>query len=191
MQGNQIREKTFSMKNGSGGHIFYTFAKLDHYLKNAAEYIDSAIEQGDGILFIENEPIWKKLRERLTYTLQDNQLNRIHYINNFDFYCQKGNFHSASILEYFTEKTEPYSRSNIPFRTWAHVEWSHQDRIESKITEFENAADALIRQLGIISVCAYDAPRITENLERVLSRCHEYRLTDSQELLRAEQYTAL
>ena len=191
MQVNQIREKTLLMKQDSGGHIFYTFSVLDHYLENAAEYVAAAIEQGDSILFIENERIWKKLQDRLSIILCPDQLSRVHYINNFDFYCQKGNFQSAAILEYFKVKTESYSHSNIPFRTWAHVEWSHQERIESKIAEFEHESSSLIRQMGIISVCAYDESRISKSLERVLSRCHDYRLTDGQELLRTAQYTIL
>jgi len=176
------------MKQGNGGHIFYNFYELNCYFKNALTYIQTALEQGDEVLFIENERLWGSLKKKLDLILSTAQLNKVCYINNFDFYCMNGDFESATILAFFNKTQDEYTKNNSSFRTWAHVEWGCHEDIDRKISKYELEVDITVRRSGLISVCAYDACRVSSTLEATLKRCHNFLLFDDDKLIASKEY---
>lgn len=189
LSGDQIGTKTEWMKQTNGGHIFYNFHELNGYLKNAITYIKTALEQGDEVLFIENERLWSSLREKLVLCLSTSQLGKVCYINNFDFYCMNGDFESSTILAYFNKTQDDFTKKNSSFRTWAHVEWGCQEDIDRKISDYERIVDATLSKSGLISVCAYDACRVSPSLEAILKRFHNFLLFDDERMIHSEEYS--
>lgn len=171
----------------NGTHILYCFEELDQYILNAVSYITSGIEKGQHIIFIENEKIFFKLYTILSSGLDEKQLAKVHYINNFDYYCSGGELHPPTTVNYFYKAVAPYYERNISFRIWGHVEWGQQEDIMLTLEKFENAMDNVISENAIHAVCAYDAVRVTDSLKDILMSCHEYFMTDF-ELVRLPLY---
>lgn len=180
MLNQKILQLTKELQLSSGGHIFYYFHDEQKYIENTVSYIHAGIEQGDCVLIIENERIFPSVYKKMQSLLTEEQLTMIHYINNFDFYCLNGDFHSETILEYFSSILDPYLTKNISIRTWAHVEWGNIGEITDVIGEFENQANKAVSSLEQISVCAYDADRVPESLKESLLRSHEFLMTDEE-----------
>jgi hypothetical protein len=159
-------------------HIYYSSHELQNYLNNAAAYIIAGIEQGDHIVFIENDRVFPLLQIKLKTLLNTQQLNQIHHVNNFDFYCSSGSFNPPFIFDYLTNTLNPYFDGNISFRVWAHVEWSEQEGILKVLEEFENEADGRASEMGLLLVCAYDADRVPDSLNTALMKCHGFIMTE-------------
>lgn len=113
----KIMQFTRELQLSSGGHIFYYFHDEKRYIKNTVSYILAGIEQGDCVLIIENERIFPSVYKKIQRLLTEEQLTMIHYINNFDFCCLNGDFHSETILDYVSSILDPYITKNISIRT--------------------------------------------------------------------------
>jgi hypothetical protein len=176
-------EKTLQLKKDLQtirGHIFYSFQEVEKYVENAAAYIVSGIEQGDQILFIENDKLIPIIQEKLKSLLSTEQLAKVHYTNNFDFYCSKGTFHPATVFNHFIKSLEPYIENTVSIRTWGHVEWGDPKDIDREIGKYENDVDQMVSLNEITAVCAYDADRVTESLKNSLIKCHGFLMTDDE-----------
>lgn len=165
-------------KQLEGVHILYYTKELERYIENAVSFIVSGIEQGDHILYVENERVYPLVFENVKKLLTKEQLAHLHYVNNFTFYWKNGNFHPPTILAYFTELVEPYFGKDLSFRTWGHIEWSDEEEIAQDIEEYERGIEEMMPVTKAISVCAYDAPRVSESFNKVLLDCHGYMMTD-------------
>lgn len=167
------------------GHIFYCSHDLDKYIKNAVSYIIFGIKKGDYVLFVENTRIYPKIREELEYLLTAKEMEKLLYINNFDFYWRNGNFHPSIILNHFDEATGHLFNNGHSVRTWGHIEWGTQEDIETEIVEYEKTLDTIVPVKNAISVCAYDALRLTDSLKDQLLEVHGLYMTDDEVTLRA------
>ncbi len=162
------------------GHIFYCSQELDKYIENAVSYIVFGIKHGDYVLFVENTRIYPLVRKKLEYQLSMEEMNRLLYINNFDFYWRNGTFHPSTILKHFDAATGYLFENGQAVRTWGHIEWGVQEDIEQEIFEYERTLDTIVPQKNAISVCAYDASRLTESLKTQLMTVHGYYMTDEE-----------
>ncbi|OMP66907.1 MEDS domain-containing protein [Domibacillus epiphyticus] len=176
-----MKESFFHLKNeNNSAHIFYKFSEEENYIQNVTSYIVDGIEQGEHILFIENDRLFLLIYKRLEATLKPDQLTKIQHINNFNYYFSNGSFHPPTIFNYLSKILESYSENNIPFRIWAHVEWGEKYEVLNIIKEFENEADIAVNELQLMLVCAYDAERIPDSLEEALMKCHEHIMTNDE-----------
>lgn len=162
----------------NGAHIFYNSSKVEAYIDNTVSFIVHGIHQGDCVLLVENSRIYPKILKELQGCLVEEEMAKLHYINNFDFYWRNGNFHPPTILAYFSEVTDSLGEEEQSFRTWGHIEWADQQDIEREIEAYENDLNRLVPEKKAVSVCAYDAARVSEDLKDRLIRCHGYLMTD-------------
>ncbi|PLR69219.1 MEDS domain-containing protein [Bacillus sp. UMB0893] len=174
----KILQLTKELQQSTGGHIFYYFNDLDRYIENTVSYIRSGIDQKDRVIVIENERVYSLIYKKLVLHLTEDELTKVHYVNNFDFYCLNGDFHASTILSYFSLILEPYIIEITPIRTWAHVEWGNVAEITEVIGEFEKQANRAVSSMGLISVCAYNADRVPASLKASLKRSHGFLMTD-------------
>jgi hypothetical protein len=173
----EILELSKSVRE-TGAHIFYYFHDEERYIENVMDYIHCAIKQGNHIMIIENDRIMPLIEKKIVTEFSKNQNEMIHTINNYDFYCYRGNFHKETILNYLENMIAPYLENNIPIQTWAHVEWREQNEIFTTIGEYEQEADKMLQHTDLVTICAYDADRVPPTLKETLLKCHDYYMTD-------------
>ncbi|WP_197076529.1 MEDS domain-containing protein [Domibacillus indicus] len=164
----------------SGGHTLYFSSDLENYIQNAAVYIVSGIERGEQVLFVENDRRQALILEKVKQCLNSKQLQNLHFINNFDFYWQHGDFHPTTVISVFSNKLRSLTQNNQPIRTRGHVEWNDDKQIHKKLEEFEQVAGHAVSAARMLSVCAYDAERVPESLKAALMRTHEFFMTDNE-----------
>ncbi|MFJ7744478.1 MEDS domain-containing protein [Peribacillus sp. NPDC097295] len=176
---NNMKQLMKELQESDGGHVFYCFNELDTYIHNQTMFIISGVEQGNDVLVAENDRIFPFVYKKLQAQLNEEQLKKVHHINNFDFYCFEGNFYPSTMVDYFSRNIERYEKSDVSLQTWGHIEWGRSDHavIES-ITEYEKRANQIIADKGIISVCAYDECRMNPTLKSLLMKHHGVFMTD-------------
>ncbi|RSD25474.1 MEDS domain-containing protein [Mesobacillus subterraneus] len=162
----------------TGAHIFYPFENEERYIDNVLEYIRTALEHNNHVMVIENDRIMPEIKKRIEAEFDKEQIEMIHIINNYDFYCYRGNFHKETILSYLQKVIAPFIENNIPVLTWAHVEWRDQDEIFQTLSEYEKEADEILQATNLITICGYDSNRVPESLKETLLECHDYYMTD-------------
>ncbi|USK41747.1 MEDS domain-containing protein (plasmid) [Cytobacillus firmus] len=162
-----------------GAHIFYSFDTPEKYIENALLFIEKGIKEEERVIIIENARLFPLIQKKISSIIKLNDSDKIHRINNYDFYYSSGDFHPTSINKYFATIVSPYVENNIPIRTWAHVEWGDHQEIFRKIEEFETEAHINVSEKKSISVCAYESDRITPELKNSLMKSHGYYLTDN------------
>jgi hypothetical protein len=170
---------TKNLREAEGAHILYLTEQNDRYIANAVSYIVEGVRQGDRVLVVENPRIYPRIQEQLQKVLSDDKLDLIHYVNNFDFYWRNGNFHPAAILEYFEQIVGSFTADGRRCRTWGHIEWGSQEDIEEKLITYEKEVDLRVPHKQVISVCAYDALRVSDQLSERLMHCHGYFMKDN------------
>ncbi|MGG4488175.1 MEDS domain-containing protein [Metabacillus idriensis] len=174
----KIDQFTKDLHQSTGGHILYFIHDQERYIENTIAYIVSGAERGDRVFVIENERLSPVIVNKSKELLSKEQFAKVHFINNFDFYSLHGEFNSTKITAYFTSIINPYLQDNDPIRTWAHVEWGQVNDVIKTIGEYEMNANKTISELGILSVCAYDAERVPEGLQEPLMNNHDIFMTD-------------
>ncbi|WP_079509220.1 MEDS domain-containing protein [Mesobacillus jeotgali] len=162
----------------SGAHIFYDFDDEQKYIDNLIMYITAAIGLGNHVMIIENDRIMPEIQNRIKTLFNEKEQEMIHTINNYDFYCYRGNFHKETILSYLQNMISPFLQNNIPIQTWAHVEWREQEEIFQSLGEYEMEADLIIQASNLITICGYDSNRVPDSLKKILMDCHDYHMTD-------------
>lgn len=175
-----LAELMMDLGKTNEAHIFYHFHDNDKYLQNALNFMMTAMSQGFHVMLVDNDRNFIHLKSLLKKQLKEEEFEKIHFINNFDFYYSNGDFHAQTIFDYFKASIQPYLESNVPLCTWGLVEWSDSKDITDSVEEYEKNLDLHIKDKGIISVCAYDAKRTTKRLQQILMKCHEVMLTDDQ-----------
>ncbi|MGH2318459.1 MEDS domain-containing protein [Planococcus sp. SE5232] len=176
----EITEIQDILQTSEGAHVFYYVEELERYIVNAASYIIAGIENGDQILFVESERLYPKILKRVEELVTQEQLKNIHYVNNFTFYWRNGNFHPPTILAYFSDLISPFMEEEQSFRTWGHIEWRDEVEIIKDIKEYECEIEQLMPHIKALSVCAYDAARLSTEFKEVLMNCHGFLMTDEE-----------
>ena len=162
----------------TGAHIFYEFHDQERYINNVIAYVTSALELGNHVMIIENDRLMPMIQKKINDLFKEEQMDMIHTINNYDFYCYRGNFHKETILSFLKDMIAPYLEKNIPIQTWAHVEWRDQKEIFHTVGEYEQEADKMLLETNLITICAYDANRVPQTLKDILMDCHDYYMID-------------
>jgi UDP-glucose 6-dehydrogenase len=168
------------LKNLNEGHVLYCFESMEQYVKNVVAFVISGLEQDEYSIIIENDPICSSIKQSLAPMLNESDLNKVKFVNNFDFYYAKGNFQSNTIFEIFPHLLEDYPEQYPAVRSWSHVEWRDEREVVQKLAESEKESDIIIGETKLLSVCAYDSERISENLKKNLVTNHAFLLIDQE-----------
>lgn len=189
-----IPEWTSRLKQETGGHILYFFQDEETYVQNAVSYIRSGIEQGDHVLFVENDRILLSIRKKLS-SLTEDQARKVHFMNNFDFYIREGNFHPDTLVSNFSESVDFHLNQNSTIRTWGHVEWGDEACIIEDTIEFEQKVHEKISANHLITVCAYHVNTMSDSLKVQLIQAHDYLMADDgtvsleeEQIIRTDSY---
>lgn len=168
-------------------HVLFSYKGIQKYIEEVVSFIQEGIMVGDYIILIENDRIYpiiqKELNERLTKT----QMQFVHRVNNYDFYYSSGSYHPPAIYDYFNQTVHAYVENQIPFRSWAHVEWASMEDPLHLIEDFEKIVDEAVHQLSFPLICAYDGERMPEYLIQILMETHPYVLMEDDFTV-SEQY---
>jgi hypothetical protein len=160
------------------GHVLYFFKNQELYLSHIEEYIITGIKLNEYSVIVENDRLTSMIKHRLSKKLEDHSLQKVVFINNYDFYYAKGDFGVNSIFDYLPKVLDDYSEENAVVRSWAHVEWRDEEEISSKLLASEEEADEIVSDSRILSVCAYDSERASDDFKAGLLACHNYLLCD-------------
>lgn len=168
-------------------HVLYSYNEMEKYIEQAVSYIENGIMAGDYVIFIENEPIFRSINKELSSRLTEDQMKFVHWVNTFDFYYSSGSYHPPAILDYFNNMVQPYIENDIPFRSWAHVEWATMKDPLHIIKDFERIVDQAVNSLSFPLICAYEGEKMPDHLTRILMETHPYVLIDDNFIV-SEQY---
>ncbi|MFJ7994570.1 MEDS domain-containing protein [Peribacillus frigoritolerans] len=168
-------------------HVLYSYNEMENYIKQVLSYIQDGIMAGDYIILVENDRIYPIIQKELSTRLTKDQMELLHFVNNFDFYCSSGSYHPPAIEEYFNKTVQPYVENKISFRSWAHVEWATLEEPLHIIEEFERTVDKAVNLLSFPLICAYKGERMPDYLKTILLETHPYVLKDD-DIIICEQY---
>lgn len=171
-------------------HVLYSYNEMASYLKQVLSYIEEGVAAGDYVILIENDQIYPIIYKELSTRLTEDQMKFVHFVNSFDFYWSSGSYHPPAIKEYFIKTVQPYVESNLPFRSWAHVEWASMKEPLFLIEDFERIVDQAVNQLSFPLICAYEGNRLPDYLEKILMETHPYVLLEDDFIV-SEEYKPL
>ncbi|MCS0669963.1 MEDS domain-containing protein [Cytobacillus firmus] len=156
------------------GHVLYFFKNQDQYISNVIEFVLSGLERNEYSIIIENDRMTPLIKKNLTEKLNNNCLEKVMFVNNYDFYYAKGDFRVNSIFDYLPNLIEGYSEQDLAVRSWAHVEWRDEPEVSKKLSVSEKEADLIVAKTKLLSVCAYDSERVSNELKESLLFCHNF-----------------
>ncbi|WP_244671239.1 MEDS domain-containing protein [Bacillus sp. NTK034] len=162
------------MQDLTKGHVLYFFKNQDQYISNVMEFVLSGLERNEYSIIIENDRMTPLIKESLTMKLNKSCLKKVKFINNYDFYYAKGDFRVNSIFDYLPNLIEGYSEQDLTVRSWAHVEWRDELEVSKKLSASEKEADLIVAKTKLLSVCAYDSDRVSQELKESLLFCHNF-----------------
>ena len=167
------------LANLTRGHGIYFFRNQDQYITNVVDFVISGLERNEYSIIVENDRIIPLIQKRLTDLLDESRLEKVKFINNYDFYYAKGDFSINSIFNFLPNLIEGYSE-NLTVRSWAHVEWRDEPEVSKKLMGSEKEADVIVTETNLLSVCAYDSERVSEVLKQSLLTCHNLLINDKE-----------
>ncbi|MFD0048199.1 MEDS domain-containing protein [Actinomycetes bacterium NPDC127524] len=162
------------------GHVLYFFEDQEQYVTNVIDFIISGLKQSEYCIIIENDRFIPLIKKRLTLSVNESRLKKVGFVNNYDFYYTKGDFRINSIFDYLPKIIEGYSELDSAVRSWAHVEWRDEQEVSKKLVESENEADKIVTDTKLLSVCAYDTKRVSEEFMKGLLNSHNILITEEQ-----------
>jgi hypothetical protein len=173
-------KKVNELANLTRGHGLYFFRNQDQYINNVVDFVISGLDRNEYSIIIENDRIIPLIQKRLTVLLDESRLEKVKFINNYDFYYAKGDFRINSIFDFLPNLIEGYSENDLPVRSWAHVEWRDETEVSKKLMDSEKEADVIVNETNLLSVCAYDSERVSEELKQGLLTCHNLLINDKE-----------
>jgi hypothetical protein len=129
-------------------------------------------------IIVEYDRITPLIIKRLKELLNESRLEKVKFVNNYDFYYAKGDFRKNSIFDFLPNLIEGYSELDLIFRSWAHVEWRDEREVSKKLYDAEHEADLIVTELKLLSVCAYDSERVSNEFKASLLSSHNYLISD-------------
>lgn len=168
------------LQNLTEGHVLYFFENHDQYISNVVDFVISGLELNEYSIIIENDRITPLIKKRLKVLLNESRLEKVKFVNNYDFYYAKGDFRMNSISDFLPKLIEGYSELDLVFRTWAHVEWRDEREVSKKLSDAENEANLIVSEMKLLSVCAYDSERVSNEFKANLLSCHNFFITDKE-----------
>ncbi|MFE1244852.1 MEDS domain-containing protein [Fictibacillus sp. NPDC058756] len=164
--------------DNNSAHLLYAFKSMDNYMKTVVHYIMDGVAKEQSIILIENEKYLPFVINELKIHLTDNEIEKVHIVNNFDFYFSTGSYHPPAILGHIEKMYKPLLDQNKSIRTWTHVEWSTIEGPLAIVQELEKVVDKLSADLGLTIMCAYEEEGMPESLKLSLLRTHKFILND-------------
>lgn len=155
-------------------HILYLYEDEEGYFKRALSFLKASIVAREPVLFVENERNYQKLQKELSSCFSAEEMKLVNYANSMNFYLSSGSYFPTAIESYFKEVAKPYIEGNIPFRSWAHVEWSTLKGSTHLVEQLERIIDQAVRQYSFSLVCAYELSRTSDELMTALLQTHPY-----------------
>jgi len=168
-------------------HVLFFYKGMRTYMEEAIHFIHAGIHAGEYVILIENERNFQKIYEQLKTKITSVQMKQLHYVNSLDFYFSSGGYHPPVIKEYFNKTIQPFVDNNIPFRSWAHVEWATMEEPYHVIGDVEKMVEYTFNQIPFPLICAYGELKIPETLTTILLENHPYILKEDK-LLLSEKY---
>ncbi|WHX41125.1 MEDS domain-containing protein [Mesobacillus sp. AQ2] len=168
------------IQNLTKGHVLYFYENQDQYILNAAEFITSGLELNEYCIIVENDRNTLLIKKRLTLLVNEYQLEKVVFVNNYDFYYATGDFRVNSIFDYLPDLTGGNSEIDLVARSWAHVEWRDEREVSKKLLDSENEADKIVTETNLLSVCAYDSKRVSKEFKEGLLPCHNFLVKEKQ-----------
>ncbi|OMF54928.1 hypothetical protein BK139_18675 [Paenibacillus sp. FSL R5-0490] len=168
------------LQKSNRGHILYHYDQMDCYIQNAVSYITAGVRCGGHVLFVENDRNYFLIEKELTNLLGREELSRVHFTNNFDFYYSNGNFNPDTVFNFFIKHIQPYLDSSSKIFTWGLVEWGNVKDYIPLVEQYEKKLSNAISDHGLISLCAYDNRNTPPELKENLMRCHDVLITDRE-----------
>ncbi|MDF2038292.1 MEDS domain-containing protein [Cytobacillus oceanisediminis] len=167
-------KEVHEMQDLTKGHVLYFFKNQDQYISNVIEFVLSGLEQNEYSIIVENDRMTPLIKKRLTEKLNNNCLEKVMFVNNYDFYYAKGDFRVNSIFDYLPNLIKGYPELDLAVRSWAHVEWRDEPEVSKKLSVSEKEADLIVAKTKLLSVCAYDSERVSKELKESLLLCHNF-----------------
>ena len=177
MERTQLKEVK-ELGNLTKGHGIYFFQNQDQYISNVVDFVISGLEQDEYSIIVENDRNIPLIQKRLSALFDESRLEKVKFINNYDFYYAQGDFRINSIFDFLPNLIDGYSELNVVFRSWAHVEWRDALEISKKLTASEKEADVIVTETKLLSICAYDSDRVSEEFMEGLLTCHNFIISD-------------
>ncbi|MCG1023273.1 MEDS domain-containing protein [Sutcliffiella horikoshii] len=168
-------------------HVLYSYEGREHYLEMLVDFVQSGVSAGDHVIVIENQRIYPILQQKLSTRLSEEQMKLVKWVNNFDFYFSSGSYHPPAIYNYFVKTIQKLVEEQLPFRSWAHVEWGTMDGPLHIVEDLERIVDEAVHQLDFPLVCAYEGAKMPNYLRKILLETHPYILMED-ELVVSELY---
>ncbi|MEQ6391173.1 MEDS domain-containing protein [Bacillaceae bacterium S4-13-58] len=164
----------------NGSHILYTYNDQVKYINNICAFVSQGLDEGDVIILIDYTHIHGEVINQLNERYTKEDLNKIIFIDNVEFYELNGVFNASTIHEHFGEIINPYLASEKTIRAWGHADIQMQDQLLEKLLDYECRCSELIDHFKMITVCAYDGQKIPSYIICELLSAHQYIMTDSK-----------
>lgn len=161
-------------------HVLYSYEERKNYIDQVLAYAKAGVEAGDYVILIENSRLTPIIKAELKDQLTKQQMEFIHFVNSFEFYCSSGSYHPPSIQAYFEKTVEPYLSQKLAFRSWAHVEWATLEDPYFLVRDFEKVIDNAVNELEFPLICAYENKLMPENIKTMLLETHPYVLVEGE-----------
>lgn len=177
----RIMELNRTVTVSSGGHILYLYDDESLYFDNAAAYLTSGAHAGDLTIFIDRSDQIERMKKRAASALDDQELERIVYVDAERFYGVDLSFEHKKVMGEFGKLAELYFPSDSAgIRIWTHVAWKKEHGVETELEKLERLSQRAIQNSRIVSVCAYRGDSISSALQIKLLRQHDYVMTDDE-----------
>ncbi|MCI3927031.1 MEDS domain-containing protein [Paenibacillus sp. TRM 82003] len=171
---------TEQIETDGGAHVLYFYSDRTDYVTNAAAFLEAGLKLGQHTLLIDAEDRYRDILSLLREKLEPPLLDRLLYTNRASVYCGCGRFDPGRVSERVSEVLEPILDVGGTIRTWGNVVWeSDGEDYFDRLEQHERNSDRTVRELGSLSVCAYDAKRVPAHLQNEMLRTHEYFMTDA------------
>ncbi|MEH7443054.1 MEDS domain-containing protein [Bacillus sp. JJ1122] len=168
------------IQNLTKGHALYFFDDQEQYVSNIVDFIISGLELNEHCIIIENDRITPLIKKKLTALVNKNRLENVTFVNNYDFYYAKGDFRINSIFDYLPKLIAGYPVLDLVVRSWAHIEWRDEREVSKKLLDSENEADKIVSETKLLSVCAYDSERVSQEFKEGLLTCHNLLINEKK-----------
>ena len=168
------------LKSLTKGHVLYFFEVEDQYITNVVDFIISGLELNEHSVIVENDRFIPLIKKRLMSLFSEETLKKVIFVNNYDFYYSKGDFRINSIFEFLPNLLEDDQPQGLAVRSWAHIEWRDEQEVCKKLSDSEKAADLIVTETKLFSVCAYDSKRVSEELKENLLTTHKFLINDQE-----------
>ncbi|MGD6942814.1 MEDS domain-containing protein [Cytobacillus gottheilii] len=165
------------IRNLTKGHVLYFYENQEQYIVFVTDFITSGLEKNEYCIIVENDRNISLIKNRLTALMSNGQLEKVIFVNNYDFYYASGDFQINSVFDFLPNVIEDYSELDLVIRSWAHVEWRDEHEV-SKLLDSEHEAEEIVTETKLLSVCAYDSERVSKGFKDGLLACHNFLLNE-------------